>query len=359
MSGPSPYALYPERCDQCGRCLRACPEGGLKVGAAYIAIDRAACTACDACVQACDREAIVPRVAPSRATAQPLSVAGVAKVDVGSRAEAKTLLKVAKAAEKAAGKGAATATVSSADKLGSGGIVSWTAIDVMAVLVIMAVALLAKNAILGLEAVELMPAAARSITRALVLAAYYGAQIAGMSFIARRHGSGLFEAFALRGEGAVRSGDGRSIAGSAGWVLLLFLGTELISIGYGLAMQAWGWEQPARLSSDVSAVFGSGGMGLVLSAVLVAIAAPMVEEMAFRGIVLPVWSRSLGEWGGIIASAGLYAAFHFSLWMFLPTFVLGIALGWLVRSRGGLVPAIALHVLYNAAAVAAAFAVAG
>ncbi len=359
MSRPAPYTLYPERCDQCGRCLRACPEGGLKVGAAFIAIDREVCTSCDACVDACDRDAILPRVAPARVAAQPASVAGVAKVEVGSRAEAKTLLKAAKAAEKAASKAASGATAATGGAKRMGGVATWTAIDVMAVLVIMAVALLAKNAILGLEAVALMPAAARSITRAVVLAAYYGAQLAGMAFIAHRHGSGLFEAFGLRGDEASDAGDGRTIAGSVGWVLVLFLGTELVSIGYGLAMQAWGWEQPARLSSDVTAVFGGGGMGLVLSAVLVAIAAPLVEEMAFRGIVLPVWSRSLGEWGGILTSAGLYAAFHFSLWMFLPTFVLGIALGWLVRSRGGLVPALALHVLYNAAAVAAAFAVAG
>lgn len=355
MSGPAPYTLYPERCDQCGRCLRACPEGGLKVGAAYIAIDRAICTACDACVDACDRDAIVPRVAPARAPSAPVTVAGVAKVEVGSRAEAKTLLKAAKAAEKTASKAAAAAATKPA-AAGQGGFVSWMAIDVMAVLVIMAVALLGKNAILGLEAVELMPATAQSITRAVVLTAYYAAQLAGMSFLARRHGSELFEAFGLRRADAPEVSGGPSVPGTVAWVLVLFLGTELVSIGYGLAMQAWGWEQPARLSSDVAAVFGGGGVGLALSAALVALAAPLVEEMAFRGIVLPVWSRSLGEWGGIVASAALYAAFHFSLWMFLPTFVLGIALGWLARSRGGLMPAIALHVLYNSAAVAAAFA---
>jgi len=355
VSGPAAYTLYPERCDRCGRCLRACPEGGLKVGAAYIAIDRAVCTGCDACVDACDRDAIVPRVAAAPSKPAAASVTGVARVEVGSRAEAKALLKAAKAAEKVAAKPVAPV----AGAKGSGGVVAWTAIDVVAVLVIMAVALLAKNAILGVEAVELMPVTARFITRAFVLAVYYAAQLGGIAFIARRHGTGLFEAFGLRGAQVADPGDGRSVAGTVGWVLLLFLGTELVSIGYGLAMQAWGWEQPARLSSDVTAVFGGGGVGLLLSALMVAVAAPLVEEIAFRGVVLPVWSRQLGEWGGITATAALYAMFHFSLWMFLPTFVLGVALGWLARSRGGLVPAIALHVLYNAAAVAAAFAVAG
>lgn len=353
MSGPAPYILYPERCDQCGRCLRSCPEGGLKVGAAYIAIDRTVCTTCGACVDACDRDAIVARVAPVTALPRPTSSAGIARVEVGSRAEAKALAKAVKAADKAASK-----SLLGASKTTAAGSIVWTAVDVAAVLTIMAVAVIAKNAILGIKAVELMPAVAQSLTRAVVLATYYAAQLAGIAFIARRHGSRLFQAFALDAVFDPDRLDGRAAAISAGWVLTLFLGTELVSIGYGLVMQAWGWEQPARLSSDVASVFGSGGMGLALSALLVAVAAPLVEELAFRGLVLPVWCRGLGEWGGILASAALYAAFHFSLWMFLPTFVLGIALGWLVRSRGGLAPAIALHVLYNAAAVAAAFAVA-
>jgi membrane protease YdiL (CAAX protease family) len=141
-------------------------------------------------------------------------------------------------------------------------------------------------------------------------------------------------------------------------VIVLFVGTEVVSIGYGLAMQAIGWQQPARLSSDISTVFGSGGVGLILSALLVAVAAPIVEELAFRGVVLSAFDDYLGRWGAIGISAALYGAFHFSLWMFFPTAVLGLALGWLASTRRSLVPAIALHVLYNAAAVAAAFAAA-
>ena len=120
-------------------------------------------------------------------------------------------------------------------------------------------------------------------------------------------------------------------------------------------MESMGWMQPHRLSSDLSSVFGSGGVGIALSAVVVALAAPFVEELAFRGVILPVLSRRMGMWGAILVSAAVYAAFHFSAWMFAPTMVLGIALGWLAITRRSLVPAIALHVLYNGAAVTAAF----
>jgi membrane protease YdiL (CAAX protease family) len=203
-----------------------------------------------------------------------------------------------------------------------------------------------------------MPQGAQAAVRAIVLTLYYAGQLAGFAFIARRHADTMFEAFGLSSAETTASSEVAekpSALGSAGWVIVLFLGTEVVSIGYGLAMQAIGWQQPARLSSDISTVFGSGGVGLILSALLVAVAAPIVEELAFRGVVLSAFDDYLGMWGAIGISAALYAGFHFSLWMFFPTAVLGLALGWLAHTRRSLVPAIALHMLYNAAAVVAAF----
>jgi len=148
------------------------------------------------------------------------------------------------------------------------------------------------------------------------------------------------------------------VLGSVGLVIALFFGCEFVSIGYGLAMQAAGIVKPERLSSDLGGVFGSGPVGLASAVALVAIAAPFAEEIAFRGIVLPAFGGRWGMWVGITASAALYAAYHANLWLFAPTMVLGVALGWLTWTRRSLWPAVALHVLFNAAAVAAAFATA-
>lgn len=341
------HTLYPERCDRCGRCLRACPKGGLKVGAAYIAIDRELCDGCNKCVDACDRDAIVARVAPVSAAAAPVATSSNSNpklVDVGSRAEAKALRKAADDAQKPAAQPRPA------------GVAPWAMVDVVAVVAIMLAAVVAKNALLGLAAVELMPTTARAITRALVLAGYYAAQLGAFAFLARRHAAGLLEAFGLRRpETAADTADRPGALGSAGLVALLFLGTEAFAIGYGLSMESLGIAQPHRLSTDLVVVFGGGGVGLALSALLVAVAAPFVEELAFRGVTLSAFKDSWGMWPAILGSSALYAAFHFSLWMFAPTMVLGIALGWLAVTRRSLGPAIALHVLYNAAAVAAAF----
>ena len=60
-------------------------------------------------------------------------------------------------------------------------------------------------------------------------------------------------------------------------------------------------------------------------------------------------------WPGIVISSVLFAAYHASVWLFFPMLVLGVALGWLGWTRRSLWPPIALHVAYNALAVAAAF----
>jgi membrane protease YdiL (CAAX protease family) len=240
----------------------------------------------------------------------------------------------------------------------------WGAKDLVVVLGTLLVTVLAKDYVLGIHAVGLMPAAGRTIVRAAVLAVYYSLQLAVFAWLAARHRLTLWNAFGL-GRRRVAADKGSktgtaapSAIGSLGLVAVLFAGTELFAITYGLAMQTLGLTQPARLSSDLSEVFGSGGVGLALSVLLVALVAPFAEELAFRGVVMPVLGSRWGMWPAIVGSSVIFAAYHFSAWLFAPTFVLGIALGWLGWTRRSLWPPILLHVLYNAAAVGAGFFVA-
>jgi membrane protease YdiL (CAAX protease family) len=231
---------------------------------------------------------------------------------------------------------------------------TWSLVDVAVVLGLLLATLLGKNALLALPAVALMPEAGRAVVRGVVLACFYAVQFGGLAFLAARRGLGLADAFGL-GRRDRDSAEDTSALGSAGLVLLLLAGTELVSITYGLAMQAAGWKQPLALSTDLSAVFGGGIAGLVASVVLVALVAPLAEELAFRGVLLPAFGALWGMWPAIAVSAVLYGAYHLNLWLLFPTMVLGVALGWLAWTRRSLWPAIVLHVLYNAVAVAAAF----
>ena len=78
-----------------------------------------------------------------------------------------------------------------------------------------------------------------------------------------------------------------------------------------------------------------------------AVAAPLFEELLFRGFLLPSLTRYLPLWGSILISSFLFAAVHLSLSEVLPLTVLGIVLGFVYsRSRNLLAP-ILLHSLWN------------
>lgn len=400
MSGSSQHlTLFQDRCDQCGACRAACPHNALKIGAAFIYVDWRRCDGCLQCVEICDRSAIVSRVVPLRSSSVQSTVplADVSKVVVGSRAEAKVVRKAAERAakEKKGAKAPRKATAptavspltavappaalpsrpvnrpakrpaepsvgSPAEKPArtldaSGAPVAWTLVDAGAVLGIMLVTLAAKNAVLALDQIALMPQLGKMVVRAVVLSAYYIAQIAAFGWLAGRHGVPAAEAFGLSRSETSRGSERPSAWGSAALVLVLLVGCEIVSIGYGLAMEAAGIAQPERLSSDLSGVFGIGPAGVALAFVLVALAAPLAEEIAFRAILLPALGDRWGMWVGIGVSAVLYAAYHANLWLFAPTVVLGVALGWLTWTRRSLWPAVVLHVLFNTTAVVAAFA---
>lgn len=90
----------------------------------------------------------------------------------------------------------------------------------------------------------------------------------------------------------------------------------------------------------------------VLCAVFyVSAAAPLGEEMLFRGLVQQTLLRRYPKAGLLLASA-LFGAAHLSLYAFLPTFLLGLMLGTVCR-RHSLFAAMALHGAYNAAALLA------
>lgn len=78
-----------------------------------------------------------------------------------------------------------------------------------------------------------------------------------------------------------------------------------------------------------------------------AIAAPLFEEVLFRGFLLPSLTRYMPVWGAIVLSSFIFAAAHLSLSEILPLMVLGMILGVVyTRSRNLLAPML-LHSAWN------------
>jgi membrane protease YdiL (CAAX protease family) len=88
-------------------------------------------------------------------------------------------------------------------------------------------------------------------------------------------------------------------------------------------------------------------VALTLFFLTAAIAAPIFEELLFRGFLLPSLTRYIPVWGAIFASSLLFAVAHLSLSEILPLSALGLVLGVVyTRSRNLLAP-ILLHSLWN------------
>ena len=99
---------------------------------------------------------------------------------------------------------------------------------------------------------------------------------------------------------------------------------------------------------------------VVLLAVLAVVVAPVVEELLFRGLVLRGLMLRLGFWPAAVTSSVFFGLFHAQgsaaegLALAVATGVFGVGLCVLVRRTGRLGPAIGVHALRNALAVAAA-----
>lgn len=119
------------------------------------------------------------------------------------------------------------------------------------------------------------------------------------------------------------------------------------------------------LNQDVSVMAAKVSFGWKIAlALTVVVAAPLVEEIVFRGVLLSGLARRLPVGWAVFISALLFGAIHLPdfkfAWYPVPGLVmLGLAAGWLrVRSKS-LWPAITLHATNNFVAVVMWFVVTG
>ncbi|MGF1478678.1 MAG: type II CAAX prenyl endopeptidase Rce1 family protein [Cyanophyceae cyanobacterium] len=85
------------------------------------------------------------------------------------------------------------------------------------------------------------------------------------------------------------------------------------------------------------------------------VAAPLFEEMIFRGFLLPSLTRYLSVWGAIVVSSLVFALAHLSLSEVLPLTVLGIVLAVVYTRSKNLLASILLHSLWNSGTLISLF----
>lgn len=88
-----------------------------------------------------------------------------------------------------------------------------------------------------------------------------------------------------------------------------------------------------------------------LMAFAAVIAAPLCEEIVFRGYLYPAAKKFAGPWVAGVCSALIFAAAHGSLAALLPLFVFGCLLVFVYEKTGSLWAPMAVHFCFNGATV--------
>lgn len=81
----------------------------------------------------------------------------------------------------------------------------------------------------------------------------------------------------------------------------------------------------------------------------VGIAAPMLEELLFRGVILAALLRRYSPTKAIIWSAVIFGIAHLNPWQFIAAFIIGCAIGWLFWKTGSIWIGIIMHCANNSA----------
>jgi membrane protease YdiL (CAAX protease family) len=136
------------------------------------------------------------------------------------------------------------------------------------------------------------------------------------------------------------------------WALAIVAGSVVIAAivaGYvhGLA-SLFGIHAPSELA-------GLEDHPWPWSIALVVIVPPLVEELAFRGVIYGGLRTSLSVGESLIVSSFAFAMIHMSIPTMLTHFPLGLYFGWLRHRSGSLWPGMLAHACHNAVFVALAW----
>ncbi|WP_026101894.1 CPBP family glutamic-type intramembrane protease [Geminocystis herdmanii] len=94
---------------------------------------------------------------------------------------------------------------------------------------------------------------------------------------------------------------------------------------------------------------------LIIFFITASIAAPIFEEIMFRGFLLPSLTRYLPSWGAIVVSGVIFAVAHLSLAETIPLATLGIILGIVYTRSRSLLASMMVHSLWNSGTLLSLF----
>jgi uncharacterized protein len=142
----------------------------------------------------------------------------------------------------------------------------------------------------------------------------------------------------------------RPLRSPLGLAAAAYLGYIVIAIAYSSVIH----PEQEDVTRDLG--FGHGVLGALAAGVLIVVAAPVSEEIFFRGFIFGGLRRRLSFPLAALISALIFGVFHYtgpgSIGVVPQLAFLGFALAWVYEETGSIYPTVAIHALNNALAFA-------
>ncbi len=135
---------------------------------------------------------------------------------------------------------------------------------------------------------------------------------------------------------------GALLCGLSAWVVI------------GLLAQWIAPPPPELVESLRRQISPPGGRGLVVTLLLMAVTPAICEEALFRGPILRGLATRLSPLAAASLTGVLFGLFHFDVWRFLPTGLLGVMLSLIAWRAHSIIPSMLAHAVNNGCLVALA-----
>ena len=172
----------------------------------------------------------------------------------------------------------------------------------------------------------------------------YALELGIVWLVARSRGVGFSESVGLR-----------RVPRMGAWIALavaVSVGLRLAATAYAGLMLSMRWMIPGW-DANPAKYFPENALGSAVLVFIIVLAAPLVEEVVFRGVLLPSLADRFGVRWGVAVSVLVFAIMHLNPFSFAPVLLVGWALAMLfVRSRS-LWVSVACHSAFNGIGIAA------
>ncbi len=103
----------------------------------------------------------------------------------------------------------------------------------------------------------------------------------------------------------------------------------------------------ANQAQDVGLPSSLSGLDSLVAFISLVILTPLLEEIIFRGVLFRGLRKRLPFWGSALITSGLFALAHAQWNVGIDTFVLSLALCYLVEKSDSILPSVMLHASKN------------